>query len=251
MKLQARIEKTVSAYLKGAIRPIAGEIHAAMPAKKAAKMTLSEAEEILRSVGLDFSDLGDDLEPLLAAIAADGGMQALSQLGITESSIVDQVNEDAVAWAKQHAADLVTQLAETTRQKIQSDMVNAIETGMSVDDIASSLASTYGFSDERAHLIAQTERAFADVAGNRKAYAASGVVGAIEWACANGGDGVEGADSPCPDCEQNDGQTVPLGKDGEATEAFPSGDTTVPAHPGCLCDLLPVVDDDETTTATE
>lgn len=246
MKLQARIEKTVSAYLKGAIRPIAGEIHAAMPAKKLAKMDQEEARQILASLGLDFSDLGDDLEPLLAAIAADGGSQALAQLGITESSIVDQVNEDAVAWAKQHAAELVTQLAETTREKIQSDLVNAIESGMSVDDIASSLASTYGFSDDRAHLIAQTERAFADVAGNRKAYAASGVVGSIEWSCANGGDGVEGSDSPCPECEENDGQSVPLGKDGEATEPFPSGATTVPAHPGCFCDLLPVINDDET-----
>ena len=89
--------------------------------------------------------------------------------------------------------------------------------------------------------MATTERAFADVRGNQIGYAESGVVSGLEWQTANEGED----DRTCPDCELNDNTTVAMDPEtGEATEAFPSGATTVPAHPGCLCDLLPVLTND-------
>jgi len=111
---------------------------------------------------------------------------------------------------------------------------------MSVDDIAAVIGADYGFSDARADLIATTERAFADVRGNTLGYAESRVVSGLQWITANGGDD----DRICPDCEMNDGATVPMDENGEAAEAFPSGATTVPAHPGCLCDLLPALNEE-------
>jgi hypothetical protein len=41
---------------------------------------------------------------------------------------------------------------------------------------------------------------------------------------------------PCPICADNDGEIVALG------DSFPSGDSEPPAHPNCLCTILPVLD---------
>jgi hypothetical protein len=164
--------------------------------------------------------------------------QGLAQVGAkTTADLLDQVNERAVTWAEQHAADLVTKLANTTRVSLRGDLAAGIELGMSADDIADVISKDYGFSEARAELIARTERAFADVRGNTLAYAASGVVGGLKWITAN-----EGDDKVCPECESNDDVEVPMDPEtGDATEAWPSGDTECPGHPDCRCDLLPVL----------
>jgi len=242
-KLQAKIEKTTAKFLQAQVRPLAERLHAVLPedSEKMAKMSREEAKQLLEALAIDWTELGDDLESILAAIAQDGASQALTQVGKSTADMLDQVNEKAVAWAEQHAAELVTQLEETTRKSLQGDLATSIELGMSVDDIAKVIGDDYGFSDSRAQLIATTERAFADVAGNKMGYAESGVVGGLQWITANGGED----DRICPDCEMNDGATVGMDADGNASEAFPSGATTVPAHPGCLCDLLPVINENE------
>jgi hypothetical protein len=250
VKLQAKLKKITLKFLQAQVQPIAQLLHDVMPesAEKFAKMSREEAMKMLEAIDFDWTKLGDDLESVLAAIAQDGAAQGLIQVGSkTTSELLDQVNEKAVEWAEQHAADLVTKLASTTRDRLRGDLAASIELGMSVQDIAKVLEADYAFSEQRAALVATTERAFADVRGNCIGYAASGVVGGLEWITAN-----EGEDErTCPDCELNAGATVPMDPEtGEATEPFPSGDTTVPAHPGCLCDLLPELKDD-TTTETE
>jgi hypothetical protein len=246
LQLEAKIKKKVAKFLAAQVKPIAAQLHAVLPesAEKLEKMSREEALALLQSLNLDWHDLGDDLETVLAAIAQDGAAQGLIQVGSkTTSELLDQVNEKAVEWAEKHAADLVTKLASTTRDRLRGDLAASIELGMSVDEIAAVLKADYEFSDKRAELIATTERAFADVRGNCIGYAASGVVGGLEWTTANGGDD----ERICPDCEMNDGAVVPMDEDGNAAEPFPSGDTTVPAHPGCLCDLLPELKDDADT----
>lgn len=244
-KLEAKIHKTASAFLAAQVRPLAEAILAEVGKAQAAgdlqKMSNDEAMKILKAAGMDFSALGDDLEPLLSAIAQDGGSAALAQLGKTTEELLEQVNEKAVAWAEKHAAELVTKISEVTREKIAGDVAAALELGMSVDELADALSSAYAFSDQRAELIATTERAFADVRGNTLAYAESGVVSGLEWVTANDGDD----DRTCEECEMNNGAVVPMDADGNAAEPFPSGATTVPAHPGCLCDLLPALKEEE------
>ncbi len=247
VKLQAKLQKVTLKFLQGQVEPIAQLLHDVMPesAEKLAKMSKEDALKILEAVNFDWTKLGDDLEPILAAIAQDGATQGLIQVGSkTTAELLDQVNEKAVEWAEKHAADLVTQLTTTTRDRLRSDLAASIELGMSVQDIAKVLEADYAFSERRAELVATTERAFADVRGNQIGYAASGVVGGLEWVTAN-----EGEDErTCPDCELNDSTTVPMDPEtGEATEPFPSGATTVPAHPGCLCDLLPALTDETPT----
>ena len=249
-KLHKQLGKTVSKFFKAQVRPLAEAVHAgigkvAKPSlftrafssrEKLQKMTRDEAKRILDAVGMDWTELGDDLDPVLSAIAQDGAGAAFAQIGKSAEDLFDQVNEKAVAWAEEHAAALVTQIAETTREKIAGDVADAIEQGLSVDELADVLAGAYAFSEERAEIIATTELAFADVRGNCIAYAESGVVGGLTWITANGGE--DGR--ICSDCEMNDNQTVPMGPDGMPTEAWPSGtEAPPPLHPGCLCDCLP------------
>ena len=242
-KLEAKLKKVTLAFLKAQVQPIAEALHAAMPptAEKLAKMSSEEAKQLLEASNIDWTQLGDDLEPILAAIAQDGVAQGLAQVGsATTADLLDQVNEKAVAWAEEHAADLVTKLADTTRKSLRGDLAAGIELGMSAQDIANVIAQDYGFSEARAELIARTERAFADIRGNTLAYAASGVVSGLQWLTANDGD-----DKVCADCEMNDDAVVPMDPEtGEATEAFPSGDLVAPGHPDCRCDLLPVLNEE-------
>ena len=242
-KLEGKIKKTVMAFFRSQVPVIAAALHAAMPATadKMAKMSDAEARELLEASNIDWTELGPDLETVLAAIAQDGVAQGLAQIGYpTTADLLDQVNEKAVTWAEQHAADLVTKLAETTRKSLRGDIAAAIELGMSTEDIADVIGADYGFSEARAELIARTERAFADVKGNLLGYAASGQVAGLRWITAN-----EGDDKVCADCELNDDVVVPMDPEtGDATEAWPSGDSVCPAHPDCRCDLLPELTDE-------
>ena len=238
LKLEAKVRKTVIKFLKAQVQPIAKMLHGVLPesAEKLEKMSREEAQALLDELGLDWHELGDDLESVLAAIAQDGAAQALAQIGVSSASIVDQVNEKAVAWAEEHAATLVKGLEETTLKSLRGDLAASIELGMSVDEIAAVLEKDYAFSEARAELIATTERAFADVEGNMTAYRESGVVSGKEWVL-----GSEHDDALECDCSDNaEAGVIPL------DETFPGGDDAPPNHPGCVCDVLPVVAEDET-----
>ena len=78
----------------------------------------------------------------------------------------------------------------------------------------------------RAMTIARTETARALVQGNLERYKDAGVT-QIEWITAD----------PCPICEEFEGMIVPMG------DEFGDGVTEPPAHPNCVCDVLPVIED--------
>src|ERR1019366_4133921 len=121
------------------VQPIAAQLHAVLPdsGEKLAKMSRDEAKQLLDALALDWHELGDDLETVLASIAQDGAAQGLAHVGAAAtSSIVDQVNEKAVAWAETHAAQLVKGLEDTTIKSLRGDLAASIELGMSVQDIA-------------------------------------------------------------------------------------------------------------------
>lgn len=254
-KLRKRLQKTVLHGLKAQVRPMAEALTAAIgkmdrpgllkrlvtPGHVLAKSNREDALRILEAIGIDWHELGDALEPILEDIARDGIGAAAEQLGLDVDDLFEQANKKAIDWAQDHAASLVTEIEETTRKRLAQDVSAAIEEGLSVDELADRLSESYAFSDTRADLISRTELAFADVKGNCLAYAESGVVDGLIWITANEGED----DRTCEDCQINNGARVGIGPDGEATEPFPSGDTTVPAHPGCLCDLLPALSPEE------
>lgn len=196
----------------------------------------------------DLVVLMEDAAPLLRRIAEEGGAAALAQVGVTDQDITNLVNEQAVEYADDRAAEMVGKrelsdgtlvdnpdaewrIDDATRELIRADVSQAVDEGWSNDRLARELAGSYAFSEERAETIARTETAFADVAGNMSAYRASGLVSQKQWVAA--------ADC-CDECQDLDGEVVAIDDD------FPGdGGDGPPLHPNCRCDVLPVLETSE------
>jgi SPP1 gp7 family putative phage head morphogenesis protein len=169
------------------------------------------------------------LEDQLELVAEDGAERALAQVGVGGvEDLLRQANAKAVAWAKSHAADLVTRIDETTRTEVQGLVERAESEGWSNGKLADAIQDAAVFDGARAETIARTETAAADVAGNVAGWRESGVVEAREWIVAQ--------DEACEDCVLLGGQTAPIGAE------FEDGDP--PLHPNCRCDVLPVLQED-------
>ena len=205
---------------------------------------------------LDFSEwttLVADAEPILEQIVNSQGLAALAQVGIdveARPEVMNIVNERAVEYAQARAAELVGmrrdalgnlvanpnaqwQITDSTREMIRADVTKAIEEGWSNDKLAKALKDAYGFSGDRATMIARTETSIAQKAGAMEGYRASGVVESKQWLTAED-DLVE------EDCQENaDAGVIALEDD------FPNGDFP---HPNCRCSIAPVVDFDMPTT---
>jgi SPP1 gp7 family putative phage head morphogenesis protein len=196
----------------------------------------------------DAAVLVGDMADLLEVATRDGGAEALAQVGITnDDDITSLLNDKAVAYADEHAADLVGMkvvdgelvenpdadyvIDDSTREMLRADVETAMQDGLSNDALADLLADNYAFSDSRAELIARTETAFADVQGNLIAYKESGVVDGKQWVASPG---------CCDECQALNDVIVSL------DDEFPNdGGDGPPLHPRCECDVLPVLADDE------
>jgi hypothetical protein len=218
-------------------------------------MTAAEAksvtDELLAQLHLgDWSSLVPELQALLLAVSEDGIRVAFHQLGMVPTAdLTEQVNEKAVEWARDRAAELVGMryndagalvenpnaawtITEATREQLRGDVERAIEDGTSTDELAAQLQTSYAFSEDRADTIARTELAAADVEGNLIAYRDSGVVGGKIWVLGSEHD--DNSECECGDAA--DMGVVDLDDD------F-GGIGDPPAHPNCVCDVLPVLDE--------
>lgn len=248
LELQGQLQDKVAAFLKDQAPKIAAQV---VEAKDAVldKVDADDIRKILERLNFeDWVVLVGEIEPILEALAKDGGTAALAQIGIKDDTdIVNLTNEQAVAWAKDRAAEWVGmkrdddgnlqpnpnenwQIDESTREMLNSTVAQAIDEGWSNERLAQEIEDSQGFSAERAEMIARTETAFADVAGNMEAYRASGQVAQKQW--------ITGADC-CEDCAALDGEIVDL------DDNFPNdGGDGPPLHPNCRCDVLPVLTDE-------
>lgn len=207
-------------------------------------------DEVLAAIQAgDVAALVADMQDLLAEVARDGGAEALVQVGIaSDASIVELVNQRAVDYAKDRAAEMVGmqwrggelvpnpnaewRIDEATRELLRADVTDAMDSGLSNSALADLLEQSYAFSPERAETIARTETAYADVQGNLAGYTAAGVEGK-QWVV---GDGC------CDECEALDGVVVAIDED------FPNdGGDGPPLHPNCRCDVIPVLSLDDST----
>ena len=189
----------------------------------------------------DWDILIDPAAEELAAIYASGLTEGYGLVGMDVS--VDQVNERALEWARERAADLVTQIEENTPDMLRDTVAQAIEEGWGADELAEHISESTGFSAERAETISRTELIAANNQGALRSYkdaAQEGIALQKEWLTA-------GDDLVSEECQENeDAGPIPLDED------FPSGDDAPPLHPNCRCSLSPVVEPaDETETADE
>jgi hypothetical protein len=193
-----------------------------------------DIDEILNGLHIQFdSDLADDLAEELGEIYSSSGAAGLAQLGVKmRSELVDQVNDRAVDWAEENAADLVTGIEDATRDMLRSTIASGLADGMTAEEIASSIEDGYAFGEERSQLIAETEIASANSEGALAGYeeaANEGISVKKSWLI---------LDDACDDCQENaDAGAIDL------DEMFPTGDDAPPAHPNCRCVLVPEVEE--------
>ena len=93
----------------------------------AEKATVEILARVLAALDLgDWDSLSDEIKPLIETILRDAGAEALVQIGITDSGITELVNDRAVKYAEQRAAELVTRISESTREMLRADIAEAI-----------------------------------------------------------------------------------------------------------------------------
>ena len=247
LKIQGNLKKAVQAFFDEQAPLIAEQVIAAK--ESLGKSEIDDIRKILDALNFDdWVAVIGDVQPLLEALAKDGGVEALAQIGMKDdSSIVNLTNEQAVVWAEARAAewvgmkkdengDLVPNpdskwnISESTREMLNSTVSQAMDEGWSNDQLAKEILGSQGFSPERAEMIARTETAMADVQGNLIAYRESGQVEKKQW--------ITGAEC-CDECHELDGEIVDL------DESFSNdGGDGPPLHPACRCDVLPILIED-------
>jgi SPP1 gp7 family putative phage head morphogenesis protein len=177
----------------------------------------------------DWESLSEWLAKEMADVYMSGTEIAAAQLGVSTML----TNEDAVKWAREYAGKLVTGIEETTREGIANLTAQATADGWSNSDLADALTEAFDFSEDRADMIARTETAFADIAGNQALYRESGMVEKLRWIVAD--------EDPCDEC---------VGK-GDADINVDAGeDELPPLHPNCRCDVVPILPEDEPEKAS-
>lgn len=201
-----------------------------------------EVQAILDSLDLAILAMAqEELEEFLEEVAGDSARLVLSQMGLEDISdnIVDRVNERALNWARERAAELVSfdddadpLLAQTTREMLRATIAKGIEDNIGMPEIAKQIEANYAFSEERAYVIASTEITSANSEGALNSYREAEEEGVkVKKSWLRLGDA-------CSICVGNaDAGPIPL------DEPFPSGDMAPGAHPYCRCVLVPEVED--------
>lgn len=229
---EERIRKAIESGLDLSREEIVKQIAAAAP-EGAKPADIEGLADRLQLEGL--ARAHDDILGALTDAAKDGGQQGLTQLQVGDEDMTALVNDKAVEFANERAAQLITsdanggELLAATRDMIRQTVRQAIEEGWSNERLANELQDSYAFSKKRAALIARTETAFADSRGNLAAYLASGVVKDKRWIL---------DPDPCPVCIANAAAgNIPLG------DEFPGGVMAPPQHPNCRCDFAPIIEE--------
>lgn len=227
----AAITKLMEAALTATGEALAKQVRA-LQTNKAITVT-AQVSALLNNLTFEqLQDIAPELAELLEDMTGAGGEAALAQiLADIEPAQLQQVNEYAVQYAKERSAELVTQMQESTRDMLRSNVQEAIQEGWSNDKLADLLSENYAFSDARAETIARTETAYADVQGNLEGYRASGLVQGKQW--------IISQDEICDECLELDGVIVGL------DDNFPDGGDGPPLHPNCRCDIIPVLTEEE------
>lgn len=237
-------------HVKRKIRAAAGSpIHSAADARVAAfsvslRHAFAVARKTLRSsrsVETGVSALRQALEATLpaqvaAAMAAGGRATRVPEARVASdqrelatkiiSFRFDAANQQAVAWAKRHAAELIDDISEVSRKRIRAAIAGLAEGddwNTRLDEILSAVGDV-----DRADLIARHETMLAASEGQRQAWDQ-----AVEDGLLTGGERrtwiVTDDERLCPICSELDGAVADL--DGE----YPGGFDGPPAHVQCRC----------------
>lgn len=227
----ANLKKPIAKALKDCARSVASQYLQIVG--KAETDAQQQADWFVRDIDLAILEtLYAPLVDALSNAAEDSFSEVLVQVGANAEPVFGITNTRAQQIAEQRAAELIGadanggEMADATREMIRSTIADAFENGWSSQELADALETVYGFSEDRADLIAETELRMAMGAGEIEGARSSGVVIGKKWL-------TSGNANCCDICQANEDQGyIPL------DEEFVSGDDSIPAHPRCACTLL-------------
>lgn len=254
-----RARKSLQSLLEDGLSTVGGRVTAAVATHleglSKADLPDENEEAIIRaalgSIG-SWDFLFDGTAEALTGLASDTVMAAVAMIGSTRTDdIVDQVSERSVAQAEARAAELLGRrvlpdgtiidnpdarwaISDSTRTMVRDTIGRVLRENEGSATLVEELRITYAFSPARAEMVSRTEIAAINSRASSETYLAArgaGVSVQKEW--------ILGPD-PCEICQSNADQG-PIDVD----SSFDSGDDEPPAHPNCVCAIVPVVGDDE------
>ena len=214
----------------------------------------TEASKIVEMLDFDsYDQIADDVQNSLEAVFGESSEDAIDEVykfvddDIKRDDAFDLANKDAEEYAADRGAEMVGKkwvngklidnpdaqwvITDTTRDGIQSLIERAYDQGMTPAQVRDELRDSYGFSKERAQMIAKTEMTKASTQGSLAGWKHTGVVEGKEWIV-----GDDWSDSFDCDCGDNgDAGVIAL------DETFPSGDDGPPNHPNCNCSMAAIL----------
>lgn len=207
---------------------------------------LSPADQIMKDVidALDIEgmskDIAEELKTEMAKSFKKAGVESTKQiLGSTPKQLVQQLDVKAREYARKRAAEMVGasggewSISGAMRAGLKKIVTRAVEEGWSVDKLTTEIEDSYPFSEGRAQTIARTELAMSHVEGNVQGWRETGLVDRKKSILGDLHDITD-------ECDENaEAGAV------EVDEQFPSGDMFPPYHPNCVCDVLPVMKEEE------
>lgn len=183
---------------------------------------------------------GDDdreiAERLIRAVVQDAGEAAISDLGMELAFAMNR--REVRSWIASKAANLVTNINETTRTRLRAAIDEAVSNDATLDDLIEAVRTVFSGRRANAPTIARTETVGAYNFGSVEGWDQSGVVEGKEWLTAHD-DRVRESHADA------DGEQVGLDDDfqvGGSRMAFPGdprGDVSEVAN--CRCTVLPVL----------
>lgn len=131
----------------------------------------------------------------------------------------------AIAWAEEHCATLVTQMDEETKRRLAKTVADGITDKRGVPGLARDIRGEFGdMRRYRSMMIARTETADALSQASLDTMKDMGIDGK-QWIWPGG---------ECDICRDNEAEgIIPI------DQMFSSGDMAPPAHPNCECALAP------------
>ena len=111
------------------------------------------------------------------------------------------INEQARQWARQHSGQLITNILDVTRDKIQRNVADFVQNQRTFGELTANIQASGAFNEARANLIAVTETTGSYAQANLISYRESGVVDGKKWQTNN--DSIV-----CTICEPLNGQVV-------------------------------------------
>jgi hypothetical protein len=205
-------------------------------AKKAGLTRGFKAREgvILATLKTALGDLSNDL----VRVIADGGQVGLDRLRVREETqqrnlaggmfrmFFDKKNPSVIEWAKEHAAELITNILDSTREKIRSASEDLQDDG-DWDSYYDRILNAVG-DENRADLIARHETMLAADEGQRLGWEQAQKAGLLsgqerrEWITTDD-------ERVCPICKELSGKLATM------NGTYPGGFDGPPAHVQCRC----------------